>query len=150
MKNWKKGLALTFAGVMSVSTLAACGGAAQQSASKDPTTINVEILKASYGVNWAYEVAEKFEALYKEQNYKVNFMNPSSDMRGNVLIQQLARGYEATNVDMYISSVDSNTVGEEGTYYSSAGILCEEISDVWDMKPINYDGTEESRTLKER
>lgn len=151
MKNWKKGLAVACAGVMSVSMLAACQGANKKTASKDPTTINVEIAKVSYGVNWAYEVAEKFEAAYADQNYKVNFMNPSSDMRNNVAIQQLARGYDATGVDMYISGgLSSEKLGQEGTYYQSAGILAEELADLWEMKPIGYDGQEESKTLKEK
>lgn len=150
MKNWKKGLALVCAGLMSVSALAGCK-AKGNSVSKDPKTINVEVLKASYGANWVYEIAEKFEAAYASENYKVNILKPSSDMRHSVALQQLARGYEATQVDLYITGgVSSSAAGQEGDYYDTAGVLCEEISDMWDMKPIGYDGKEESKTLREK
>ena len=150
MKNWKKGLALTCAGVMSVSLLASCKPKGN-SASVDPTTINVEVLKASYGANWVYEIAEKFETAYAAQGYKVNILKPSSDMRHAVAIQQLARGYDATKVDLYITGgVESVKVGQEGEYYATNGDLAEEISDMWDAKPIGYNGQEESKTLKEK
>ena len=139
MKNWKKGVALACAGVMSVSLLASCKPDDQTSV--DPTTINVELFKGSYGVNWVYTLVEKFEALYEKEGYKVNVLKPSSDMRNNVAINQLALGYAETNVDMYISGgLSASKVGEQGDY----GVLCEEISDVWEMKPIGFDGMEET------
>ena len=148
MKNWKKGLSLACAGVMSVSMLVACKPK-NNSVSVDPTTINVEILKASYGSNWVYEVAEKFEAAFADKGYKVNILKPSSDMRNTVALQQLARGYAETQVDLYISGgIPSTSVGQEGEYYESAGILAEELTDMWDTRPIGYNGQEESKTLR--
>lgn len=145
MKNWKKGVALACAGVMSVSLLASCKPDDQTSV--DPTTINVELFKGSYGVNWVYTLVEKFEALYEKEGYKVNVLKPSSDMRNNVAINQLALGYAETNVDMYISGgLSASKIGEQGEY----GVLCEEISDVWEMKPIGFDGTEETVTLGDK
>ena len=145
MKKWKKGLALAFAAILATSGLTACS--TDRGISDDPNTINVEFFKGSYGVNWAYQLQGKFEALYAEEGYKVNILKPSSDMRNNVAIQQLARGYEETKADMYISGgLDARKVGEQGEY----GVLCEEISDIWNMKPIGFDGVEESKTLKEK
>lgn len=146
MKNWKKGLSLACAGLMSVSVLAGCTPKGN-SASVEPNVINVEALKASWGVNWIYDIAEKFETVYADKGYKVNVLKPSSDMRNNVAVQQLARGYDATKVDMYISGgMNSSIVGAEGEY----GILAEELSHLWDTKPIGYDGKEESKTLRQK
>ena len=110
-------------------------------------TINVQVFKGSYGANWVYEIAEKFEEVYKEEGYQVNVLKPTSDMRNDVAIQELARGYEQTQVDMYITGgVSSNKVGREGAH----GVLAEEIYDLWDAKPIGFDGREENKTLREK
>ncbi len=110
-------------------------------------TINVEVFKGSYGADWVYALREKFENVYADQGYKVNILTPTADMRNNVAVQDLARGYNETQVDMYITGgVSSNKVGREGEY----GVIAEELSDLWAMKPIGYDGQEESKTLKEK
>ncbi len=109
-------------------------------------TINVQVFKGSYGVDWVYAVAEKFEEAYVDEGYRVN-VTPSTDIRNNVAIQELTRGYEQTQVDMYITGgVSSNKVGREGAH----GVLAEEISDLWDAKPIGFNGQEESKTLRQK
>ena len=146
MKKWQKGLALVFAGAMTASTLVACKPQ-QNAVATDPKTINVEMSKLSYGVAWAYEIKDKFEAAYAAEGYKVNILKPSSDMRNSVAIQQLAQGYDATKVDMYISGgLTSKNVGEMSEY----GVICEEVSDLWEKKAIGYNGQEESKTLREK
>lgn len=113
----------------------------------EPTVINLECLKAGYGTSWLYKLVEKFEALYEDEGYRVNVIKPTSDMRNHVAIQQLARGYEATQVDVYITSgVTSEKVGSLGEY----GVLCEEVSSLWNKNPIAFDGSTETRTLKEK
>ena len=115
MRKWQKGVTLALTGVFAASMLSGCK--VDKGVSDDPKTINVEISKLSYGVSWAYEVAEKFEQAFAEEGYKVNFLKPSADMRGSVVINQLMQGYEATGVDMYITgSVSSDKIGQGGTY----------------------------------
>ena len=145
MINWKKGITLALTGVFVTSMLSGCK--VDRGTSEDPKTINVEMSKLSYGVSWAYEVAEKFEKAFAEEGYKVNFLKPSADMRGSVVVNQLMQGYEGTGVDMYITgSVSSNQVGKEGAY----GVIAEELSSLWEKKAIGYDGKEESKTLREK
>lgn len=145
MKKIKKALALTLALMMSVTTLAACKPKDEKAA--DPKTINVQMKKGSYGTNWLFTIAEKFEKAYAAEGYKVNILRPSSDMSNTVAVQEMAQGYAKTNVDMYVAgNLLGKAVGEQGQY----GILSEEISSLWDKKAIGFNGQEESKTLKEK
>ncbi len=111
-------------------------------------TINVRALKASWGENWINELVEKFEAAYEHKGWKVNVLKPTADIRNDVVIQELSQGYEETQIDMYITAgTTSQQVGAENTEY---GVLCEDIGYIWDLPAIDFDGNEESKTLREK
>ncbi|MGN1061710.1 MAG: hypothetical protein ACI4RO_01155 [Candidatus Scatosoma sp.] len=115
---------------------------------KDGKTVNVRMLKAGYGEEFIYELKDAFENAYKEEGYKVNVLTPMSDMRGNVALQEMARGNAATGVDLYIiTDVKVDQVGANGDY----GIIAEDIREsVYEKPAIGYDGKEEERTVKEK
>ena len=146
MKKTKQAVALLLCIGMSFPVFAACRSGVN--AKKDPKTINVQALKAGHGVDWLYEVAGKVEAAYASEGYKVNIMEPSSDMRGSVVLQEMARGYEEMGVDLYIAgNTLPDQLGADGEY----GVLAENVQDIfWNQPAIGYDGKEESTTIKSK
>lgn len=145
MKILKKAGILAMACILGLSSLAACGN--KDEVSSDPNTLNVRLFKGGYGTSWVYELASAFEELYAEENYKINIINPSSDMRGNVAIQEMALGYKDKGIDLYITGdIRPDKVGELGDY----GVLVEEISDLYEMTPVSFDGTEENVKIKDK
>lgn len=155
MKYLKKTLTMTLCAVMalsSVCTLGACGGGSTGSGTsssttnntpKDPAkTITIASGEGGNGSEWLYTLADKFEKAYKEEGYRVNVLEPSTDMASTVALTDMARGVEVTGTDLYfisgISTIDA--VGQSGDY----GVLAEDLSEiVFNQKAIGYDGEEE-------
>ena len=149
MKKWQRAMALACAGLMSVSAFAGCQ--VDDGTSSDPLTINVRALKASWGENWINELVEKFETAYATENWKVNVLKPTADIRGGVVTNELYQGYENTAIDMYITGdLTSASLGQEHAEYETFGVLAEEIGHLWDKKAIGFDGQEEDKTLREK
>ncbi len=115
---------------------------------KDGKTVNVRMYAAGYGTEWVYELKNKFEKVYADEGYKINILEPSNDMLGDVARQEMALGVEKTGVDVYITgNCLPDTVGEDGDF----GVLAEDIEQiVYDRKPINYDGEEEDKLISEK
>ena len=148
MKQTKKVTALLLSALLTfgaVSGLAACGDDSMQ---VDETTIVVKARRAGFGTDWLYELKGKFEAAYADKGYKVKIMTPDNAIKGDTLIKELVLGYEDTKVDLYISTdVTPDSVGALGDY----GILVENIEEsVYNQPAISYDGTEESKTVREK
>ena len=112
----------------------------------DEKTINVKVYKGGFGDEWIYELQNKFESVYSEQGYKVNILAPSGDLEGDIVLQEMARGYDTTKIDLYITgAILTDSVGENGDY----GVLCEDLEETVFNKPaIGYDGVEESETVR--
>ena len=155
MKKTTKAISLLLSALCVCTSLTACnfggggGGAGGGGAVKDDAkTINIKCRKAGFGTDWLYELKGKFEEVYKAEGYKVNILTPDNSIKDDVLIKELALGYNATKVDLYISSgATPDKVGQNGDY----GILVEELSDlVYNQTAIAYDGTEESETVAEK
>ena len=89
-KIFSKSIALAMALTMSAG-LVACGDDSDgvRGVINDEKTINVRMYKAGYGVEWAYELVDKFEDVYAAEGYKVNILTPSNDMNGNVVVTEL-------------------------------------------------------------
>ena len=134
---------LTFGGV---SSLTACNG--RNKIEVDETTIVVKVRDAGFGTDWLYELKGKFETAYAAQGYKVKIMTPDNAIKGSTLLQELALGYDSTKVDLYISTdANPDSVGQLGNY----GVLVENIEEsVYNQTAIAYDGTEESKTVREK
>ena len=65
----------------------------------DGKTVNVRVFEAGYGTEWLYKLAEKFEAAYAEEGYKINILNPSNSVQTTVVINELYNG--GNGVDLY-------------------------------------------------
>ncbi len=145
----KRGAPLLLAAISAVGVAGAfgCGGGGVK-VSKDPKTVNVRYFKGGYGVDWIYELKAKFEAAYADEGYKINIVNPSSDMRGSVAISEMAQGYDSTGIDLYVTGdIMPDDVDEDGEY----GLLVEDITEsVYNQKAIKFDGTEEDQTVSQK
>ena len=156
MKKTTKAISLLLSALCVCTGMTACnvggggGGAGGGGAAvvDDAKTINIKCRKAGFGTDWLYELKGKFEEVYKAEGYKVNILTPDNSIKDDVLIKELALGYDKMKVDLYISSgATPEKVGVNGDY----GVLVEEISDlVYNQKAIAYDGTEEAKTVQEK
>lgn len=115
---------------------------------KDGSIITVKCVRRGFGTDWLYELKEKFETLYADKGYKVNIMPPDTALQGDTLVRELAVGYQATQVDLYITvNATPDMVGAMGDY----GILVEDIQDsVYNKPAISYDGTKEEVLISEK
>ena len=131
----------------SASSLAACGvvGGKVQSAENE---IVVKVRKAGFGTDWLYTLKRNFETAYKAEGYKVKILTPDNNIKDDVVIKELALGYQNVGVDLYITSgVMPDKVGVNGDY----GVLVEDLADtVYSQKAINYQGEDEEKTVEEK
>lgn len=148
MRKIKKGIALALSLTLCASTGLGLAGCKKDKVIVDGKTINIKAYKAGNGVEWLYELASKFEKAYEEEGYKVNILEPSNDMIGDVVLTDMALGAEKTGIDLYITgSLSANKVGELGDY----GVLAEDIEEtVFNKAPIGYDGQEEDKLISEK
>jgi len=137
MKNLKT-ILFVMSSTLILTTTVGCGK--KDVIVKDTHTINVRLYKAGYGDEFIYELKDQFEKVFSKEGYKVNVLTPSYDSCGDVVMTELAQGYEKTGVDLYITgAINANMVSASGQY----GVLVENIEEsVYRQPCINYDGTE--------
>ncbi len=147
MKKSTKTVSLLMSALLAFGGLTACGGK-NGPVQVDEKTIVIKVRRAGFGTDWLYELEGKFEKAYEAEGYKVQIMTPDNSIKDDTLIKELALGYNATNVDLYISSgATPNQLGELGEY----GVLVEDLEDsVYNKTAISYDGTEETKTVGEK
>ena len=142
-------LLLSLATVFGMSSFGACatttGG--NDSTVVDDKTINVRLYKAGYGDTFIYKFKEKFEEVYAAEGYKMNILNPTYDSMGPLMVQEMARGYDKTNIDLYITAgIKPNMVSNLGEY----GEVAEDLTEtVYNQSVIGYDKAESGGTIKE-
>ena len=146
MRNFKKIAIGILSIIIGATSLVGCGS--KDKIINDGSTVNIRLYKGGYGVEWIYELKDKFEQVYEEEGYKVNILNPTYDMKANVALQEMARGADKTGVDLYITGdITAEQLGVNGNY----GVLAENIEEsVYNQKPIGYDGKEEEKTIKDK
>lgn len=126
---------LLLTGAVSMLTLSACNNAPTPVV--DDKTINIKSLKGGYGDEWLKALVKKFEAAYPQ--YKVNYMGSSDQYVGEYVINELSRGYQGVDIYFTDSVVPKNVYN-----------YVESITDVYDSKPIKFDGTEETKTIRQK
>ena len=141
----KKIVALSV-GLMTIgsSILATGCGSSGSKVVNDDTTINVVLNQSGNGSGWLLEIADKFEDLYKDQGYKVNLLDPRTGFTGKTALAEMRLG-TATGVDLWLTSGVSVADALDEDY----GACVENLTDVYNSKPINFDGTEGEKTLEE-
>jgi hypothetical protein len=140
-------LLLSLATVFGMSTLGACVTAGGNDTTvSDDKTINVRLYKAGYGDTFLYKFKEKFEEVYAAEGYKMNILNPTYDSMGPLMVQEMARGYDNTNIDLYITAgIKPNMVSNLGEY----GEVAEDLTEtVYNKSVIGYDKAEAAGTIK--
>ena len=146
MKKSTKAFSLLMSSLLLCGSMAACGvGGGGSAIVNDEKTINIKCRRAGFGTDWLYELKGQFETAFAEEGYKVNILTPDNSLNNDILIKELALGYNATKVDLYISSgATPDQVGELGDY----GVLVEDIGEcVYNQPAIAYDGTEEDKKI---
>ena len=149
MKKCTKLMSILFSAIIACSGLVACGKTGGGGGGKVVSSENeivVKVRKAGFGTDWLYTLKSKFESVYKD--YKVTILTPDNNIKDDVVVKELALGYDKVGVDLYITSgVVPNNVGVNGDY----GVLVEDLSTaVYSQKPIDYEGNEESKTVEEK
>ena len=141
-------LLLSLATVFGMFTLGACATKAggNNNVVVDDKTINVRLYKAGYGDTFLYKFKEKFEEVYAAEGYKMNILNPTYDSMGPLMVQEMARGYDKTNIDLYITAgIKPNMVSNLGEY----GEVAEDLTEtVYNKSVIGYDKAEAAGTIK--
>ncbi len=137
-------LALLLAGA----TFPACKG---DGTVKDPMTLNVKMLKAGWGEEWVYELKAAFEKVYKDEGYKVNIIDPTIDMRGSTVINDLYMGYSKSNTDLYITGdITAPQVGTQNTMETGEALV-EDLGElVYNQPAIGFDGADEKVKIKDK
>ncbi len=127
---------------LSCAGMTACG---KTNVVNDGKTITIKAFKAGYGTTWLYKAKEKFESIYKEEGYKVNILKPDNALQGSAALADM-RNAKKLGVDIYfVQSVPvSNAIDEE---YGSAVL---DISDIYDLPAIKFDGTEEDVKISDK
>lgn len=106
--------------------------------------INVKIFNAGYGTDYIYALAEQFGETFKEEGYKVNVLAPMEDLHGGKVIQEIYANDQTA--DIYFTT----SIGAEGFLTNDLGCQIEEMTDLFNMKPIGFDKKEESITIGEK
>ena len=147
MKKSTKVMTLLFSALFAFGSFAACGVGGGRVESTE-NEIVVKVRKAGFGTDWLYTLKNKFEAAYKNEGYKVTILTPDNNIKDDVVIKELALGYENVGVDLYITSgVLPDKVGVNGDY----GVLVEDLAEtVYSQKAIDYNGEEEDQTVAEK
>lgn len=150
-KSLKKIVALTLGLTVVGSTGLSLVGCKKDNVIVDGKTVNIRMVEAGNGVEWAYVLADEFEKVYAEEGYKVNILEPSNDMAGSVALTDMAMGAEETGIDLYITG--GFTVDELSATgaYSNGTPLAEDIRElVFNQPAIGYDGVEEDVKISEK
>ncbi len=150
MKKITKAFSLLMSVLCVSGAFAGCGGGKKGGGKvvDNALTINIKCRRAGFGTDWLYELKTHFEEAYKAQGYKVNILTPDNSIKDDVLIKELALGYDKTKVDLYISSgATPEQVGVNGDY----GVLAEDMRDiVYNKTAISYSGAEENAIVGDK
>ncbi len=149
MKNFQKRTTLALALLMAAATLPSLGGCGKKEETiNNEQTVNIKVYEAGYGVDWLYELEAKFEEAFADEGYQVNILEPSPDYSHGTIVNEMYQGYDKTGIDLYITGLDVNALGENGTYNK---VLAEDIGTlVYDQPAIGFDGEDEEKTVRQK
>jgi ABC-type glycerol-3-phosphate transport system substrate-binding protein len=148
MKKW---IATAMALVTTVGCLAASTGCTvEENIVNDEKTINVRLYKAGFGDTFIYELKQKFESVYADEGYKMNVLTPTYGSAGTAMVQEMARGYDNTKIDLYITGAIMPSQVAANNEYSDTE-LCEDLEElVFNKTAVGYDGVETTEKISQR
>ncbi len=148
MKNFQKRTTLALALLMAAATIPSLSGCNKEETINNEQTVNIKVYEAGYGVDWLYELETKFEEAFADEGYQVNILEPSPDYSHGVIVNEMYQGYDETGIDLYITGLDVNALGVNGTY---SKVLAEDIGAlVYDQPAIGFDGENEAKTVRQK
>ena len=145
----KKFVSMLLAAALSVGCLAIGASCKpKKNIVKDPQTINVKLYKAGFGDEFLYEFADKFNAAFSKQGYKINIVSALYETAGEKVLQEMYQGYEENQIDLYITgALTPFQLGPNSEYGESATDLRELV---FNQPVINYDGSYAEDTVGDR
>ncbi|MBQ8229270.1 MAG: hypothetical protein IJZ32_01080 [Clostridia bacterium] len=128
-----------------VAGAAGCGGNKASGVVSDGKTVNVAVVSGGYGTTWLNKLAEKFEAVYAAEGYKINVLTPRNNLKNDTALSEMRLGSK-TGVDLYLTA---------GVYLDAAldedyGVCVENLNDVYNNGAINFDGSVEETPIKDK
>ena len=127
----------------SAGALAGCGK--NPGVVNDDKTLNVAMYKGGYGSGWIMEIEEAFEKLYETEGYKINILEPRTNLEGRTALSEMRLTMD-TGIDLYLTT---SSVTVEDVLDEEYGVCVENMDALYEAKPINFDGSEGAKALKE-
>ena len=146
----KKLFCLAFATIFSTTAFVACNKQqGQQGASKDANTLNINVYESGFGASYVYGWIDQFEALYAKEGYKINVVESNDSFEATTVTNAMIMG-ERNPIDLYIAgNVTPHLIGNTAKQ-NGMDKLAASLNDVFESKPINAKGEEESVTISQK
>lgn len=116
------------------------------------TYVEVKVYEAGYGVAWLEQAIEKFNELYKQENYIVKITSSEGTNSSETLsyeIKDIARNttdiyfINGVNIPYYLEASQSIRA-------LKGNVLLEDLTSVYESKAIKFDKTEENVTIESK
>lgn len=130
MKLGKKLMCIALSGAMVSSVVLGSVGCGKEEVADNATTIEINYWKSGLGVDWLYNLEEKFEAAYPEYDVYLD-ISSSSDIFTNTI----ELGAQDNTIDLYLMTLNTNEYNQ----------YLEPLNDV-----LNYKWDGESKSIKEK
>lgn len=138
-------LLLACASMMSVTTMASCGGSKE----KDAKVLTVKVYKAGYGDMFVHAWKEDFEEMYAEEGYKIDIEESNVNMTGAPVTNELIMGKNNTT-DLYITGNASPSSLWQLSEDEEMDMVAANLDDVMNSYPIKKDKTEETTKIADK
>lgn len=149
MKKITKSITATCMALAMVSSFVACGGNETLTGGTTNNTCEMKVALSGYGVEWASEMVEKFNEMYKEEGYKVVITMAEA----NVGVANEIAAPKRNTTDLYFEyghRINTAMNQSRSVLGANSGGILEDLSDVLDSKAIGLDKQEEGKTIRER
>lgn len=136
--------------VFAFATFAACD-CSGTSSPEGPNTIEISYSLGGFGDAWINEAIEEFNSAYKSKGYSAVLGRSDAAFGGDTLEAEI-RSYQDNTYDLYITLAknSSNLVDSSySTLKERDKALLEDLTDVYNSKVINLDGSEGDQTVIE-
>lgn len=116
-----------------------------------PNTIEISYSLSGFGDAWINEAITLFNETYKEQGYSAVLGRSDAAFTGDTLETEL-RSYKDNTYDLYIANVENASSLVDASYGAlkeKNKSLLEDLTEMYNSKVINLDGTEGTDTVLE-